>query len=630
MRLRPDTWDGDICRSVLVDNEYGLPDNMRGYVVLDIGAHIGAFAIACQKRYAKSITCYEPDPENFELLAHNVNDDVENATEVTVIQMAVAGKTRKDAGIRRLKNHDFGRRNTGHVDIFGDPDGTPCCGINDAIKCIGEPIDILKIDCEGAEWSIFEEIDLTDVRAITAELHAVESDHPALDDIRGKSLVDLTENAIQILERAGFATTVTYNGPDLAKLVASRPAVVDITRKRPRLLWIGDAVITTGYARVTENICRRLVNKGWDVRVLGIGYNGDPHNLPYKIYPAVDPNVGGQRNGLSRIQEIIKRLKPDVAVIQDDSWNVGFVIDNMAMLNATVPTVGYVAVDSENVRGDVAAQLRNLKHVICHTQFGVEQLVRAGYTGKISVAGHGVDTNIYTQYSREEARSGIPLPRGNPQDAFIWGVVGMNQPRKRLDLSIAYWAAWWKAAGKPDNAYLYIHTNADGVWDLKQIADHCGIRGRFFGTDGGQVLGDTEMPSLYNSFDVLLSTNEGESFGLCHLEAAACGIPQIAVRCGALPYWAGDAIKWVEPSVYVFTANRTNTKRWIATEADYVKVMQEMYENADLRKEYSVRGPAKAAEFKWDDIGAHFDNVLRQILDAQRKVTLSKDALSEF
>lgn len=932
MKIRPNTWDSAIASSVLIDNEYDLPKDMSGKIVLDIGAHIGSFALACQQRGAKRIICYEPDIENASILIANVGEDAAVRSEITVLQYAVTGLSYTDLGVRHLTEHDFDRgRNTGHVDVFGSADGTSSKGINDVIRAVGEPIDLLKLDCEGAEWEIFQYADFSNVRSLVAELHNVPNgDHPALMAFKGKSLQELAESARIVLRNAGFNVSIVHQGIT-SKLTASRTLTVSLDRK-PVMLWVGDAVITTGYARVTERICSHLVNCGWDVHVLGIGYNGDPHRYPYKIYPAIDSNVGGHRNGLTRMKEIVSRVKPDICIIQDDSWNVGIITDNMAMLGIGVPTIGYVAVDSENVRAETAIQLRNLRHVICHTEFGIEQLRLAGYAGAASTAFHGVDTTIYTPYSREEARSGIPIPYNNIANAFIWGVVGQNQPRKRLDLSLAYWAAWWRQTGKPDNAYLYLHTMPDGVWDIRQLSDYLGIKGRVFSTEGGQRLSDFEMPSLYNAFDVCISTSEGESFGIPLLEGMACfasntpvyaesvergmsrpysgdmirihvntdyvevtpnhpiwtafgwqlagdiqvgtpllynnlygkkrnisdtiekvvevlqndaaqrgrsesghksfqsnvvssqvgytedtpgqneisrcvvynitadgisgrsnrrgrwsdyfqdgkvkgnrqvemetccirneyqhgadgmaggrngqetlsiqsseagtrsllqfeydgcvlsesiqstgtstgsekridtshnslerdsviyadtvrqefasdrealknciaseaaeyktitqierytvenisvfnlktasglyfaagflvhncGIPNIAVECGGAPYWAGDSIYWVKPSYYQFTVNRINTKRWIASEADFVRAMQDMYENTELRDDYAKRGLEKAKQLTWTSAGDHFDAVLRKVLNAKKAAVASRDALAEF
>lgn len=636
MRIRPNTWDANIVEAVLVRNEYALPTRMDGQIVVDIGAHIGAFAVACMKRNAERVVCFEPDPENFELLNYNVTD-AENEgseTDVVVFDTAVTGLSSSNLGIRRLTDHDFDNgRNTGHVDVFGNGTITGISIIDVLGKIVPDNIDILKIDCEGMEWDIFERGDFSRVKTICGELHAVpDVDHPFLERFKGKTFQELAAGLEAKLRKDGFDVTIVFTAPFLANLFATKNRTVRVAEsKKPKVLWIGDAGMNTGYARVTDKVCRGLLDKGWDVRVLGIGFNGDPHNAPYKIYPAVDPNTGGVRNGSSRIKDVIGRWSPNVAVIQDDSWNVGAMVDSMAMYNCLIPTVGYLAIDSENVRQDVATQLRNIKHAICHTQFGVDEIRKAGFTGPTSIAAHGVDTNVYFPVDRTEAREGMPLPHGRVKDAFIWGAVGMNQPRKALDLLIAYWAAWWKSEGKPDNAYLYLHTNADGVWDLRQLATANGIRGRLFGTEGGQTLREAELATLYGSFDVVLSTSEGESFGIPLLESMACGSPNIAVECGGAPSWAGDAIHWVKPSFYRYTSNRTNTKRWIASEADYVKAMHDMYTDTALRDEYSRRGLELAHKMKWGVISDHFHQILSQVVNT-RKIAekATNNVLEEF
>ena len=57
--------------------------------------------------------------------------------------------------------------------------------------------------------------------------------------------------------------------------------------KKPKLLWLGDIIATTGFARVTENVLERICDD-WEVVVLAHNYWGDPHPLQqaYKIYPS--------------------------------------------------------------------------------------------------------------------------------------------------------------------------------------------------------------------------------------------------------------------------------------------------------------------------------------------------------
>lgn len=65
--IREGTYDADMVYVVACANEYSLPPTLSG-VVLDIGAHIGTFSLACAIRGA-TVFGYEAHPENASLYA---------------------------------------------------------------------------------------------------------------------------------------------------------------------------------------------------------------------------------------------------------------------------------------------------------------------------------------------------------------------------------------------------------------------------------------------------------------------------------------------------------------------------------------------------------------------------------
>ncbi len=68
LKLRPNTTDLMAFTEVFLENEYRLPDRMDGMRVIDAGAHIGCFTLACLCRGARVICAYESDPESFRRL----------------------------------------------------------------------------------------------------------------------------------------------------------------------------------------------------------------------------------------------------------------------------------------------------------------------------------------------------------------------------------------------------------------------------------------------------------------------------------------------------------------------------------------------------------------------------------
>jgi len=63
------TWanDPDVPSEVLGENCYGIENIPEGGVVIDIGAHIGAFSIYCAVKKSCTVYAFEPGP-SFELL----------------------------------------------------------------------------------------------------------------------------------------------------------------------------------------------------------------------------------------------------------------------------------------------------------------------------------------------------------------------------------------------------------------------------------------------------------------------------------------------------------------------------------------------------------------------------------
>src|ERR1051326_7332118 len=72
MRIR-DKFDRLALASVCNNNEYGLKEFTGHEVVVDVGAHIGAFSLAAWVRGAQWIYAFEPEKENHHLLEENLN-----------------------------------------------------------------------------------------------------------------------------------------------------------------------------------------------------------------------------------------------------------------------------------------------------------------------------------------------------------------------------------------------------------------------------------------------------------------------------------------------------------------------------------------------------------------------------
>ena len=276
-----------------------------------------------------------------------------------------------------------------------------------------------------------------------------------------------------------------------------------------RLLYIGDIHCSSGFGRVSHELLSRLATT-WDLHVIGINFRGDDHhNCPWRCYPAA---LGGDGWGISRYPELATRLRPDITLALADPW----VLTHYLRVKQTPePLTAYIPIDGLHVAQ--AARLNGLALGIFYTLFGAQEAHQGGYTGQSTVIPHGVDLDRYQPHPRDEARARLKAPVD--PGAYIVGCVNRNQPRKRLDLTIEAFARWVQRDQRED-AYLWLHTPLDDVgWDLEDLCQYYGVFDRLIVSNRAMTsftgIPEVEMPWLYSAFDVLLSTSDGEGWGLC-------------------------------------------------------------------------------------------------------------------
>jgi FkbM family methyltransferase len=155
-RLRPGTIDRRLFREVVLDNQYRLPRRFRpDDVVLDVGGHLGSFALAVLRRGAGTVWCCEASAANFALLRHNLGPYGERA------RLVFGAVWRSDARVTHLRLYNRqAEANTGALQVTDGPaaDTTPVVRFDELIDRATEGgsrrVRLLKLDCEASEWPI--------------------------------------------------------------------------------------------------------------------------------------------------------------------------------------------------------------------------------------------------------------------------------------------------------------------------------------------------------------------------------------------------------------------------------------------------------------------------------------------
>lgn len=183
--VRIGTQDPQTFKEVLYDNCYKLPDRFEpGARVVDVGANIGAFSVACLARGAGVVTAVEPHPDNFDLLRRN--------TAKWVGQMQYARAALYWRHKEWCPIQDRGPHTAMHC-VGGGEQGiavtAPRVTLDELIPIPPSPaaanqqrpVRLLKLDCEGGEYpGLFECTRLAAVEQIIVECHTVTlTDAPA-------------------------------------------------------------------------------------------------------------------------------------------------------------------------------------------------------------------------------------------------------------------------------------------------------------------------------------------------------------------------------------------------------------------------------------------------------------------
>jgi FkbM family methyltransferase len=189
--------DINVLRTVLVQEEYKkilshLP--CHPLRIVDVGSNIGSFAVwICSERNVKEIYCFEPDGVSERICSFNIEEN--KCRGALTFQKAVGGSSRLTS-MPAISKQPSGQ-NIYAVPHFGDTQTVEVTSLDEWLIGMNGFFDLLKLDCEGAEWEIVRKTPadaLLRFGLIVAEIH----DDP--DEI--ESPADFHKH----LEKYGFVT----------------------------------------------------------------------------------------------------------------------------------------------------------------------------------------------------------------------------------------------------------------------------------------------------------------------------------------------------------------------------------------------------------------------------------------
>lgn len=162
-------------------------------------------------------------------------------------------------------------------------------------------------------------------------------------------------------------------------------------------------------------------------------------------------------------------------------------------------------------------------------------------TSGIEVIPHGIDTVNFRPLPKE-GKSELRKKYGIPHDAYVFGSVNKNQPRKDVAGTLVafrhfldLWTEQDRLITEDPSPVLYLHTHPNdpsGV-NLQMACWACGLQpghNVFFPLmekyESAQF-SENDMNELYNCFDCFVTTSTAEGWGLTLTQALSVGLPVI-------------------------------------------------------------------------------------------------------
>lgn len=189
--IRGNAFDAGIIREVAIQDYYHLDKIKKGDIVVDIGGSIGAFSILAANR-AEKVFVYEPFPDNYNIIKKNL--ELNRLKNVKPFKSAVykrAGKIKLFVEKENLGGHSVCGNSKNSIEIK-----------TTTLKRIFlenrlQHIDLLKMDCEGAEYDIL----LSTPKDYCKKINRIVMEH---HEVKGHDVKELK----QFLEQNGFIVIV--------------------------------------------------------------------------------------------------------------------------------------------------------------------------------------------------------------------------------------------------------------------------------------------------------------------------------------------------------------------------------------------------------------------------------------
>jgi glycosyltransferase involved in cell wall biosynthesis len=274
--------------------------------------------------------------------------------------------------------------------------------------------------------------------------------------------------------------------------------------------------------------------------------------------------------------------------------------------------------------------INNTQKIIVFSEHWMKNMIDMGCNpNKLSVLYHGFNNDIFKPVDKITARKSF----GIAENDFVILNLNRNSYRKALDITIRAYLMFMKKINYPDNVKLFLQcdTENNSGYDIKELLYIESIRLNIPKEHYEKIINncilrlnmpiyditDVVINNLYNACDVGINTCVGEGFGLCNLEHACLGKPQVISNVGALrdifsECDTKDLI--IEPKLSLYISKHTDEHAgyiYICDPSDVCEALYKVYNNYNYYQLIYQKLSLKLQDkYNWNSIQKQLEDII--------------------
>lgn len=377
---------------------------------------------------------------------------------------------------------------------------------------------------------------------------------------------------------------------------------------KKKVLFISDfAVEGSGYMQISTNLALGLVDAGYDVKCIGLRYEGQEHNHPFSIFPC----SGFQEVNLE-YYNINGRWQQDITITALDIFMQEKIIQQVVSLERKPPYIGIFPVEAGPLCMDWALILSQMQGRFCISQYGTDECKKAGIDAEHLQI--GIDTESW-RFPQPGERESLRKALGFDENDLIVLTVADNQERKNLSASIQVVANLEKMLGRPVKYVMVTREFQPTGFKLRSLAQEFGYSNLVIYERG---LGFKELLGVYMMSDLFFIPSKAEGLCMPVLEAQATGLPVFGTDCTALHELLDQEKGFLLPVVFSHRDVFGNSTRYYLNEDRSLDILYNYVQNKQTNPAWgeNIRMNARKAveSRKWTITSEQLDKKIKELL----------------